>query len=139
MLEEFKIQLEQMHLDDNDIIILRVPDTYTADDMHECQTQLEKMIRLLTVKNVKALIMPNDMSIAVRQNMKFLDKKRGAKVNCMNEDCQDDPLNSPNKIAVTEDGDLVCNLECKEAYEIQRAGRLRYKPGTYISCKRYFR
>ena len=39
---------------------------------------------------------------------------------CMNTNCNNDPLSSPNAIVVSIDGDFVCDSHCKKLYETEK-------------------
>jgi len=41
-------------------------------------------------------------------------------MSCINENCNNNPLDSPDAICVSCDGDFVCNEHCKMQYEMQR-------------------
>ena len=41
-------------------------------------------------------------------------------MSCANENCNNNALDSMDRIVVSIDGDFVCNQKCKEEYEKQR-------------------
>ena len=58
---------------------------------------------------------------------------------CWNDKCQNDPSDTAREIVVNCDGDSVCNSECEQEYEKQKAHFFNVTVYSSKKCNDYLR